>query len=363
METLARLTLIVNITIFFFGQLLRVNLFGISFPIIDLSLIALSVANLYLFLKTPSKLHKEGLLFFILNILFLLFNYKTINLSSLSYFLRLSSLLSLLIFPSNLFKSSLNIKFFNIVILANTIFSLIQYFFWPNFTYFSSQNWDPHLYRLVGTFFDPTFTALIFLLFIINIYFNYKNNLLKNFLLTLSYFALSLTYSRSTLIAFTVSFIYIFLTKKEYKKIFFIILLVTSTIFLLPRKDGEGTKLERTSSIKAKIENYKNAFSLYQKSPLLGIGYNNISQFRLDKNPQSHSNSAFDSSLINILITTGPLGLYLFLKLFKNQSNKKNLFVNSLYLSVFVHSLFANSLLYPWTLFYLIFLIRSRKLS
>lgn len=361
MENLAKIILLLNIAIFFFGQLLRIDLFNISIPLIDISIVLLALTNFFLFLKKPKRINKAGLLFLILNTILLLIKIPTTNLQSLFYFVRLSALLSLLIFPSNIFSSSLTKKAFNLVLIGNVLFSLLQYLFWPDFTYFSSQNWDPHLYRLVGTFFDPTFTALIFLFFILDLYFNFKKGKLRQFLLALSYLALALTYSRSTLLAFTLSFIYIFLSQKEYRKIFLLLVLVTSTIFLLPRKAGEGTKLERSSSIIAKIENYKSAFSLYRQSPILGIGYNNISTLRPDKNPDSHANSAFDSSLFNILICTGPLGLFLFLKIFKDQTNPSKIFANSLYLAIFTHSLFANSLLYPWLLFYLIYLIKSRR--
>ena len=361
METLANIVLLLNISIFFFGQLLRIQVFNLSVPLIDISLLLLAFTNLVLFVKKPAKINRYGLFFIILNIFLLLINSTSTNLQSLLYFARLSSLLSLLIFPTKIFSSKRSKKAFNLILISNIVFSLLQYLIWPDFTYFSSQNWDPHLHRLVGTFFDPTFTALIFLFFIIDIYFNLRKNPFQKFLLALSYLALSFTYSRSSLLAFTITFIYIFLSQKEYRKIIFLIALVTSTIFLLPRKAGEGTKLERSSSILAKIENYKNAFSLYQKSPLLGIGYNNISTQRLDKNPTSHANSAFDSSLLNILICTGPLGLFLFLKTFKKQSTRPEILKNSLYIAIFTHSLFANSLLYPWILFYLIYLLKSRK--
>jgi len=274
--------------------------------------------------------------------------------SSLFYWLRLISLLSFFLFPLKIDKN-IN-KFFQLILWASLIFALIQYFIWPDFTAFSVFNWDPHLYRLVGTFFDPTFTGLIFLLFLLKIYFHYSSNYL---LIFLPYLGLALTYSRSSLLAFFIVFTFISIIKKNIKIFLTTSLLIFLTILLLPRMPGEGTKLERSSSIKAKIENYKEGLKLFSTSPLIGLGYNNLPSIRADKN--SHAVSGFDGSLLTITITTGLIGLFLFSKIFISSLDSSSLYWQSLLLVVFVHSLFANSLLYPWILFYLAMEFKYRK--
>jgi O-antigen ligase len=119
------------------------------------------------------------------------------------------------------------------------------------------------------------------------------------------------------------------------------------TIILLPRQPGEGTKLERTSSIYAKIENYQEGIVLFSKSPLIGHGYNNLSFVR-NYNPDSHAASGFDGSLLTILTTTGMVGFSLFILGINSFFHQSSLLKKTMLVSLLVHSIFANSLLYPW---------------
>jgi hypothetical protein len=265
----------------------------------------------------------------------------------------MTCLLSLFIFPptiSQKFK-----KLFYLSIIANIIFGLIQYFIWPDFTYFDIANWDPHLYRLVSTYFDPTFTGLIYLFFLIKVFLD-KKIPYRWPILIVTYIALALTYSRSTLLSLVFAFTYISWKNKKISIFLSTLVLIILTIFLLPRQPGEGTKLERTSSIKAKIENYQEGFGLFKQHPLLGIGYNNIPFFKKTNNEMSHANGGFDSSLLTIFITTGLIGGILFILGFKKIFIKSNIIIQSCFIATIIHSLFANSLLYPWVLLSLIIL-------
>lgn len=358
MAFITKIALYLTIVCFFFGQLFRLQFLNTSFPVFDISLLFLSFSNLLNQKITSKKLHSYIIYFVIFSLFTLVINWLKFpfSLSSTFYWLRLTSLLSLLIFPLNI-DNKTN-KFFNLILWSGLIFGLIQYIIWPDFTYFSTFNWDPHLYRLLGTFFDPTFTGLIFLLFLLKIYFSSQNKLL----LIPIYLGLALTYSRSTLLAFIIVFSFISIIKKN-RNIFLISLLIfISTIIVLPRMPGEGTKLERTSSIKAKIANYKSGLKLFIASPItsiIGVGYNNLPTIRPDKN--SHANSGFDSSLLTIAITTGIIGLFFFIRIFTTNLFSASLYWQTLLLAVFIHSLFANSLLYPWILFFLAFEVRYRK--
>lgn len=356
MALVTKIALCISIIFFFFGQLFRLQFLNFSFPVFDIALLFLAIAN-FISQKNSLKTLRSPIIYFsIFSLLTLVFNWLRFpfSWSSLFYWLRLISLLSLFLIPLKIDKKI--DKFFQIILWASLIFGFIQYFFWPDFTYFSTFNWDPHLYRLLGTFFDPTFTGLIFLLFLLKIFFNYSSNYL---LILPVYLGLALTYSRSSLLAFLIVFIFISLKTKKILLFLSTFLLVFITIILLPRMPGEGTKLERTSSIKAKIENYKSGFKLFSTSPIIGVGYNNLPSIRADKN--SHANSGFDGSLLTIAITTGFIGLFLFSKIFFSNLYSSSLYWQSLLLTVFIHSLFANSLLYPWVLFFLAFEFRYRK--
>lgn len=340
---------------FFIGQIFRLRLFGISFPLIDIAIILLSITNFYQYFKQKDLKPKNKYFLYFLIIcwlfqIFNLFKLQVLSIKSFFYLVRLTSLLSLLIYPlkvSNGFKN-----LFLIFIFSNIIFGFIQYFIWPDLTYFNISNWDPHLYRLVSTYFDPTFTALIYLFFIIKIFLN-KNIKYRSSLLVVSYVAMALTYSRSTYLSFLFAFAFIAINQKKIKIFLYSFSIFLLTIILLPRQPGEGTKLERTSSINAKIENYQEGFRLFLKSPLIGHGYNNLSIVRTI-NQNSHAVSGFDGSLLTILTTTGIIGLYLFVLGIYVFFEQSNLLKKTMLISLIVHSLFANSLLYPWILLSLV---------
>lgn len=343
---------------FFIGQIFRLNLFGISLPLIDIAIITLFAFNLIYHLKNKTlKINNKYLFYFLIYSWFLLtisfFRFHFFSLNSLFYLIRFTCLLSFFIFPLNLNKTQKYL--FLLSVMANIIFGFIQYFFWPDFTYFNINNWDPHLYRLVSTFFDPTFTGLIYLLFLIKIYLN-KNIPYRKLLLIISYLALALTYSRSTYLSFITAFAFISISTKKLRPFLTSLAIISITIICLPRQPGEGTKLERTSSITAKIENYQEGTSLFSKHPIFGIGYNNISLLRENKKPQSHANSGFDGSLLTLLISTGVIGTTLFILSGKKYYQSTNLTHQTLIWTILIHSLFANSLFYPWIIFSLVFL-------
>ena len=148
---------------------------------------------------------------------------------------------------------------------------------------------------------------------------------------------MALTYSRSTYLSFILASSIYSLKQKNFKYIFLALLLILSTIFILPRRAGEGSKLERTSSIYAKIENYKQGFSYINQSPIIGFGYNTLSQV---KNTPStdHSANGFDSSLLTILATTGILGLIPFLFFLKSLIYNPSIVINITIFSILLHS-------------------------
>jgi hypothetical protein len=362
MELITSLTLYSLILSFFFGQLFRITMYGLSFPLIDFFITSFSLLNLYQHFKTTHLKPKNTYFLY-----FLIFSWFTliVNLvlyhypvtKPISYLIRLSSLLLLFIFPPDSHVLTKKIKiFFTLSIIANIIFGLFQYLVWPDFTNFKVLNWDPHLYRLVSTYFDPTFTGLIYLLFLLFLYFLGTQTfgaLLNKFLMIITYLGIALTYSRSTFLSLSVASLFISLQHKKPKIFVLTTTLVLLTVLLLPRAPGEGTKLERTSSIKAKIENYREGIGVFVRSPIIGHGYNNLPYVRNNLNQNSHSNAGFDGSLLTILSSTGIIGLTLFCIGSINLYRHSSILHKSLLVSIFVHSLFANSMLYPWILVFL----------
>ena len=358
MATLSRLLIYPLLFFFFLGQLGRLNWGSFSFPILDICIVAFSLTNFLTRRQTikPNKFLLIFLLIAVISNLIHLPGYHLPPFQSWFYLLRLLSLTLLIIYPPKL--TSTQNRFLEIVLFSSLLFGFIQYTLWPDFTAFLAFNLDPHLYRLVGTFFDPTFTGLIFLFFLIRLYFStYHSRLL---FIALTYIGLALTYSRTSLLCFLAAFTFIAVRKKT-KKIFVIALsCVLLTIIILPRAPGEGTKLERTSSIFAKIKNYQEGISLFTISPITGVGYNNLPYLR--PNPTSHANSGFDGSLLTIAITTGIFGLIFLCLGLRFEFIHGSLLYQTLLLILLLHSLFSNSLFYPWiTLLLALTKLKSRK--
>lgn len=356
MASLAKIILLLIALVFPLGQLARINLFGINLPLLDLLIVILATLNTLQHLKNHSSFTNRSFLYFLIftwiSYLFNL-NFYPFNLKSLLYLLRLSSLLSFFVYPINhQLINPLVKQIFILSLFSSLIFGLIQYIFWPDLTYFSSLNWDPHLHRLVGAFLDPTFTGLIYLIFLIYLFVNKSPPIIQ----FIAYLSLALTYSRSSLLSFVLGSFFISRHRQQPKFFYLAFLISTITIFLLPRLPGEGTKLERTSSIQAKITNYQEAFRVWTKSPLIGHGYNNLVFVKHITHPQSHTNFGFDGSLATIATTTGIIGLILFLRGLINFYHQASFFQKTALIVTLFHSLFANSLLYPWIILLILFL-------
>jgi len=348
--------------VFYFGQLFRIDYTGISIPIIDIIIVLLALVNIIsLYQQKNLKIINRPLFIFLIMAIITFipgyFRYQNLSLKPTMYLVRLIALFSLFIFPySSKIITPFTKKFFYTCLFANVIFGMIQYFFWPDLTYFKSLNWDPHLNRLVSTFFDPTFTGIIYLIFLVIVFLE-KSFPFRVPVLIITYFAISLTYSRSTFLAFFITFLFISIKKKKASIFLVATIILIATLICLPHPPGEGTNLERTSSIKAKVENYKEGFATFIRSPVIGHGYNflSLARFPIPKE-SSHSSSGFDSSLITILTTTGIIGLIAFILGLKKLFENGKLPLKTILVSVLVHSLFANSLLYPWVIVCLYFI-------
>lgn len=252
------------------------------------------------------------------------------------------------------------------------VFGLIQYIVFPDIRPLTQYHWDPHYFRVVSTFLDPTFTGLILGLALILLI---SQLLLKKWRPTktliiigvIIYLALSLTYSRSSYFAYIIGVSLLCFFKRQPKLFFSLFLVGILTILILPRPAGEGVRLERESTILAKIENYKNTLTIIKDNPLLGVGFNNYRFTQKDYGflkedwEYTHAGAGSDSSLLFTLATTGIFGFSIFIlwlakTLLFALKQKENLLVATM-LAIFVHSLFANSFFYPWVMFWLFIIL------
>jgi len=269
----------------------------------------------------------------------------------LTYFLKKEKL------TSRVFTNALML-FFSITV----IISFIQYFLYKDLRNLLYLGWDPHLYRIFGSYLDPYVAAAIYGLAFFYLFFKRKN--LFNYVLLACYFIfIFLTFSRIGYVAFTVTLLLILLKKKWYKTVILTFILITFLVVIIPKPQGEGVNLGRIFSVNSRIDDYRLAEKIWEKSPLIGIGYNRIRYIKERLNifdyknlVVSHAGASFHSSFIIILVCTGLIGLLVFLKgfitLFWLTELTRYVF---LYISLF--SLADNVLLHPFVLFFTLMLV------
>jgi hypothetical protein len=267
----------------------------------------------------------------------------------LMYLIRLAAYFYFFIFAYHFKDKKLLLNSLLAVSIISAVFGWVQYLFYPDLRFLYWLGWDDHLNRLVGTFLDPSFMGLILVLGLI-IALQKKLKFVILFLLT----SIAFTYSRASFLAAIVPLIY--------KKAWVFLAIFISLIVFLPRTEGEGVRLERTSSIFGRLNSYQESLEIFKKNPVFGVGFNNICLAK-DGNSSNHSCSGSESSLLLLLATTGVIGLISFSHLTLNliKSLKGTVFFVAM-VAVFVHSLFSNSLFYPFIMGYLmLFLAASVK--
>ena len=246
--------------------------------------------------------------------------------------------------------------------LLTVVISLGQYLVFPDIRSLAVSEWDPHYYRAVGQFLDPGFTGLLLVFTLIFLTLREPSNQITKYISWIgTYLAFALTYSRSSYAAFLVSMAYIAWKIKGWKFFLGILLLFTVTVAILPRApDGEGVKLERTSSIQARIDSWTTAWRIYTQHPIIGTGFN-VYRYAQGASLKSHAGAGADSSLLFVAATTGTVGLLAYLWYLKRVYDLRSTIydLQATLVAVLVHSLFLNSLFYPAVMVWLSLLVLS----
>lgn len=256
------------------------------------------------------------------------------------------------------------------VITACLMSSWIQYFWFPDLRPLAQFAWDPHYFRIVGSLLDPGFTGLllVFILFYMA-YFPPKSYALSTLTWALAFFALVFTYSRSSYLAFIVAVAHYSYTHGTWKYFILSTFLLFLSVSILPRyPSGEGVRLERTSSIFARLDSWKNGWQIYSRHPIFGVGFNliryeslRLGQITTSGWEVSHAGAGIDSSLIFIAATTGTLGLLFYLRYFYHMYHAGSPWLKTTLIAVFFHSFFLNSLMYSYVLFWLSLVLTLSK--
>lgn len=364
--------------IFPFGQIIRMNftLIGLTIPLTPLDIIA-GLGSLYTIFFQKKE---PGFFKFILYFLFVAaFSYvlsvpifKAGAIYGLFYLFRIFAYAYFFVYVWNFAKKSeanknLLINSLIVISVVSAIFGWYQYFTVPDLKPLYYIGWDMHLYRLAGTFLDSTFLALVIvfgLILLMNKYVDTKNHKFLPFIVFLL-ISLAFTYTRAAYLAFLAGFIIIGLSKKNLRKVFFWIIGLGLIAAVLPTAKNHSISLTRTFSIDARFINYKQALNVFEKYPIFGVGYNNMcvarNKFIGEEAFASHACSGSDSSLLLILATTGIVGFMVFVSglyaVVKSLNGNYVTPVIASLVALFVHSLFSNSLFFPWIMGYMGILI------
>lgn len=201
------------------------------------------------------------------------------------------------------------------------ISSFIQYVFYPELRNLLYLGWDPHLYRMFGTFLDTSVAAAVYGLIAIFFYFLFRSKgIVTKYVLCLgSILCLLFTFSRTAYGVFFLLMLAVLVAEKKFKLLLITICLAVGVLLIIPKPFGEGVNLARTFSIESRLNDYSQAFILWQKKPLLGFGYNRLRYVKRQygfiepKNfDMTHAGASYPSFL-EILVTEGVVGLLLFI--------------------------------------------------
>jgi hypothetical protein len=375
-QTVIKYIIYLYLIIFPFGQLLRWKIVYDSFVIriqpIDL-VVALS-ALLYVFGQIKENQVFRKMLYFLfaaafsLSLSLTVFSPSQVFVGSLYLFrLFVYSTFFLLVLRGLNEKLISKNKLIDYLVLTTCVVGLLgwtQYFLLPDVRFLRSMGWDDHYFRIIGTFFDPTFVGILLVFgFLVSVV-SYIEKSKNIYLIAASalFVSVMFTYARAAYLAMLFGTIVIFYKKKILKLFVYISLIFLLLLLVLPRPSSEGVKLERIHSINQKKDNYLQTIQIIKKHPLFGVGFNNLCAARLkyigDIGYSSHSCSGSDSSILFVMSTTGIVGLLLFIRLIgsiyyhiKTTKYKEMFFACAA--ALLVHSLFVNSLFYPWVMGYL----------
>lgn len=270
-----------------------------------------------------------------------------------------------------------------VIILSGTLFLLAgfaQLIFYPRLEQLEILGYDPHQYRLVSTFLDPNFAGVFLnILFLLTLFRWFKSKrVIWQVLASLFLLGVVLTFSRSAYVMLIVQIFILGVIKN--KKIILATVFVTLIIYMTVPKVTERINgaFNLDKSAQERVESWQKGIIIFQKNPVLGVGFNNLkaalSRYNLVEvfsKDGGHSASGVDSSILTTLATTGVLGLLVYLSFWimilmkslraitKNKSDNFSPVMLSILIGLFVNSQFINSLFYPPNMLIIYLLVGS----
>lgn len=251
------------------------------------------------------------------------------------------------------------IKWLGLIGIILAVLGWLQYFLYPDLRNLEYLGWDPHFKRIFATYFDPNYFGLILDLSLIALLFIFSQTILLRLSQLFIFITLAFTYSRSSYVALLIGILYFSIAKRKFALFGIIFFTIASFFFILPRGEGEGVNLLRVFSIEDRIANWYEGWQIFTKNPILGVGFNTVryakQYYGLGGKDLSisHSGAGFENSFLFIAVSTGAVGLTVYLWLLWQFFKKSQLIVKISLAVIVTHSLFLNSLFFPCIMFWL----------
>lgn len=256
----------------------------------------------------------------------------------------------------------------NFVGLAWLVGGIIQYLWFPDLRFLKWYGWDDHYFRMTGLLFDPNFFGLLLVLFGLWIVFKH-NRWVRIVGGGVVMTAVLATYSRASyVVGLMVGLVVLWSLVKRYRWMVLAGMgcIIMAWWLVAPRVGGEGVNLLRTYSVESRLHSWKTAGLVWQESPLIGIGYNRyrvyMEQARLVESIPYHP-SAPDNSFLFVLVTSGIVGMVIWLWLLLVWWQTVNFGGRLSLAAILIHSLFNNSFFLPFVLMWWWLLLAEQGLS
>lgn len=351
------------------GQIERISLgASISFYLHDIVValvVGVSVGYVSMQKKSLIKdlpLKNPLILFSVISLFSLAINVSSLTLEQAGvaflYWLRWT-LYACIYFSLNILEKNQKQNLLGALVVSGVVLAIlgwVQYFLYPDLRNLVYLGWDPHLYRIFGTFLDPNFLGIYF---VITFFLVWDGILFKKFeprVVVLMFLLITLlfTYSRASYLAFFTGMGVITFFSSSKKAPFALLILLVMSIFFLPRPVGEGVQLLRISTIISRVNNWQEAGRTFLKNPILGVGFN---AYHYARDPSSlivmgsHAISGVDNSFLFLLATVGIFGFSAYIWLLGRMmfiNSKTQTVLVPVIISIIVHSFFTNTLFYPF---------------
>lgn len=349
---------------FIIGNLLTVFAPSIRVSFLDISVVGLSLWTFVRYRREVSRPSVRPAVFFVgVSVLLIGLRYilrvQQSPVSELLYIGRWAAYAMLfplfLSVPLPRLKTAVATLFWGGVVMAGI--GLVQVVVYPYLRNLWYVGWDPHLNRVFSTLFDPNFSGILFVLTLM-LGGSMRRTRFWWIGMAVTAVALLLTYSRSSYIAAIVSTILYFGLKRNGKVGVIALCLFLGAVILAPR-GSEGQNILRMASTTARIGSTIVGWQRFLSSPLMGTGFIH----HTDEATVIMRTNGVDMSLLYIASSVGLIGLSVYLLVLVEWMRIVRghpLAVSSL-TAVMVHSLFTNSLLYPFVMAWIWLILAAVK--